>query len=42
MTRIEKEIRETTSVNIASNNIKHHSVALTKQVKCLYVKNFKH
>ena len=27
---------------IASNNIKHHSVALTKQVKCLYVKNFKH
>jgi len=37
----EKEIRETTPFTIATNNIKYLGVTLTKQVKCLYDKNFK-
>jgi hypothetical protein len=37
----EKEIRETTSFTIVTNNIKYHGVTLTKQVKDLYDKNFK-
>jgi hypothetical protein len=37
----EKEIRETTSFTIATNNIKYLGVTLTKQVKDLYDKNFK-
>jgi hypothetical protein len=37
----EKEIRETTSFTIVTNNIKYLGVILTKQVKDLYDKNFK-
>jgi len=37
----EKEIRETIPFIIVSNNQKHLSVILTKQVKDLYDKNFK-
>ena len=37
----EKEIRETTPFIIATNNITHLEVTLTKQVKDLYDKNFK-
>ena len=37
----EKEIRETTSFTIATNNIKYLDVTLTKQVKDLYDKNLK-
>ena len=36
----EKEIRETTSFTIVTNNIKYLGVTLTKQVKGLYDKNF--
>ena len=32
----EKEIREMTSFTIVTNNIKYHSMTLTKQVKDLY------
>jgi hypothetical protein len=39
--RAEKEIRKTTPFTIITNNIKHHGVTLTKQVKDLYDKNFK-
>jgi hypothetical protein len=37
----EKEIRETTPFTIVTNNIKYLGVALTKEVKDLYDKNFK-
>jgi hypothetical protein len=40
----EKEIRETTTVSIVTNNtnnIKYLGVTLTKEVKDLYDKNFK-
>jgi hypothetical protein len=37
----EKEIRETTSFTIVTNNIKFLRVTLTKDVKDLYDKNFK-
>jgi hypothetical protein len=37
----EKEIRETTPFTIVANNIKYLGVTLTKEVKCLYEKNFK-
>jgi hypothetical protein len=37
----EKEIRETTPFIIVTNNIKFIGVALTKEVKVLYDKNFK-
>jgi hypothetical protein len=37
----EKEIRKTTPFTIATNNIKHLGVTLTKQVKDLYDNNFK-
>jgi len=37
----EKEIKETTSFIIVPNNITYLGVTLTKQVKDLYVKNFK-
>ena len=37
----EKEIRETTSFTIVTNNMKHLGVTLTKEVKDLYDKNFK-
>ena len=36
----EKEIRETTSFSIVTNNIKYLGVTLTKEVKDLYDKNF--
>ena len=36
----EKEIRETTTFTIVTNNIKYLGVILTKQVKDLYNKNF--
>ena len=36
-----KEIRETTPVTIATDNMYYFGVALTKQVKDLYDKNFK-
>jgi hypothetical protein len=36
----EKKIRETMLFTIATNNIKHLHVTLTKQVKDLYDKNF--
>jgi hypothetical protein len=38
----EKEIRETTSFTIVTNNIKYFGTTLTKQVKELYDKNFKY
>jgi hypothetical protein len=37
----EKEIRETTSFTIITNNIKYLGVTLSNQVKELYDKNFK-
>jgi hypothetical protein len=37
----EEEIRETTPFSIVTNNIKDLGVALTKEVKDLYDKNFK-
>ena len=37
----EKEIRKTTPFTIVTNNIKHHGVTLTKEVKDLYDKKFK-
>jgi hypothetical protein len=37
----EKEIRETTSFTIVTNNIKYLGVILTKEVKDLYDKNLK-
>jgi hypothetical protein len=37
----EKEIRKTTPFTIVTNNIKYLGVILTKEVKNLYVKNFK-
>jgi hypothetical protein len=37
----EKEIRETTTFEIETNNIKYFGVTLTKEVKDLYDKNFK-
>jgi hypothetical protein len=37
----EKEIRETTSFTIVTNNIKYLGVTLTKQVEDMYGKNFK-
>jgi hypothetical protein len=37
----EKEIREMTSLTTATNNITYDHVALSKQVKDLYDKNFK-
>jgi hypothetical protein len=37
----EKEIRETTTFTIVTNNIKYLGVTLTKEVKYLYDKNFK-
>ena len=36
-----KEIRETTSFTIVTNNIKYLGVTLSKEVKDLYDKNFK-
>jgi hypothetical protein len=36
----EKEIRETTTFTIVTNNIKYHGVTLTKEVKDLYDKMF--
>ena len=36
-----KEVRETTPFTVVINNIKYLGVTLTKQVKDLYVKNFK-
>jgi hypothetical protein len=36
-----KEIRETTPLIIATNNIKYLGITLTKQVKDLYDNNFK-
>jgi hypothetical protein len=39
--RDEKEIRETTSFTIVTNNMKHLGVTLTKEVKDLYDKNLK-
>jgi hypothetical protein len=39
--QVEKEIRETTSFSIVTNNIKYLGVTLTKEVKDLYDKNFK-
>ena len=39
--RDEKAIREMTPFTIVTNNIKYLDVILTKQVKDLYVKNFK-
>ena len=38
---VEKEIRETSSFTIATNNIKYLGVTLTRQVEDLYGKNFK-
>jgi hypothetical protein len=40
-TQAEKEIRETTSFTIVTNNAKYLGVTLTKEVKDLYDKNFK-
>ena len=37
----EKEIKETTTFKIATNNIKYLGVTLTKEVKNLHDKNFK-
>jgi hypothetical protein len=37
----EKEIRETTTFTIVTNNIKYLDVSLTKQERVLYYKNFK-
>jgi hypothetical protein len=37
----EKEIRETTTFTIVTNNIKYLGATLTKKVKDLYDKNFK-
>ena len=37
----EKEIRETTTFTIVTNNIKYLGVTLTKEMKDLYDKNFK-
>jgi hypothetical protein len=37
----EKEIRETTTFSIVTNNIKYLDVTLTKEMKDLYDKNFK-
>jgi hypothetical protein len=37
----EKEIRETTPFTIVINNIKYFGVALSKEMKDLYDKNFK-
>jgi hypothetical protein len=37
----EKEIMETTTFTIVTNNIKYFDVTLTKQVKHMYDKNFK-
>jgi hypothetical protein len=37
----EKEIMETTSFSIVTNNIKYLGITLTKEVKDLYDKNFK-
>jgi hypothetical protein len=39
--KAEKESRETTPFTIVTNNIKYLGVALTKEVKDLYDKNFK-
>jgi hypothetical protein len=39
--QVEKEIRETTSFTIITNNIKYFGVTLTKEVKDLYDKNVK-
>jgi hypothetical protein len=39
--KAEKEIRETTSFTIVTNNIKYCGVTITKQVKDLYDENFK-
>jgi hypothetical protein len=39
--QVEKEIRETTSFTIVTNNIKYLGVILTKEVKDMYDKNFK-
>jgi hypothetical protein len=36
-----KEIRETIPFSIATNNIKHIGVTLSKQIKGLYDKDFK-
>jgi hypothetical protein len=36
-----KEIKETTPFAIVTNDIKYLGVTVTKQVKCLYNKNFK-
>ena len=37
----EKEMRETTSLTFATNNIKYFGMTLTKQEKDLYDKNVK-
>ena len=37
----EKEIRETTTFKMVTNNIKYLGVTLNKEVKYLYDKNFK-
>ena len=39
--RAKKEIRETSTFTIATNNIKYLGVTLTKQAEDLYDKNFK-
>ena len=36
---VEKEIRETTSFTIATNNIKYFGIILNKQVKDMYEEN---
>jgi hypothetical protein len=37
----EKEIRETTTFSIVTNNIKYLGMTLTREVKDLYDKNFR-
>ena len=39
--QVKKEIRETTSFTIVTNNIKYFGVTLTKELKDLYDNNFK-
>jgi len=39
--QVEKEIRETTPFKIVTNNIRYLDMTLTKEVKDLYLKNFK-
>jgi hypothetical protein len=39
--QVEKDIRETTSFTIITNNIKYLAMTLSKQMEYLYDKNFK-